>query len=162
MKSSAMLKPLVAACLFAVVGVSQGATLRPLDLTIFTGTQLRPGDLVIAPDYLSLVEKATAGAYVEGLVSFNWSGGSWMGVSSFSAGAINVEFPTGFGQPESTYSFTSPYTGYITFSVENSYGDYSGLMITNLLAVPEQSTYAMMLAGLGLVGALARRRQSRA
>lgn len=38
---------------------------------------------------------------------------------------------------------------------------YNGIMFRNLLAVPEASTYGMMLAGLGLVGFAVRRRKQR-
>jgi hypothetical protein len=44
----------------------------------------------------------------------------------------------------------------------NSYagaGFIDGLAFVNVAAVPEPSTYALMLAGLGLVGFVARRRK---
>lgn len=48
-------------------------------------------------------------------------------------------------------------------SASNQYGNYStftGTFASPVAAVPEPETYAMMLAGLGLVGFLARRRKS--
>jgi len=39
-------------------------------------------------------------------------------------------------------------------------GDYVGFMPTNTAPVPEPSTYAMLIGGLGLLGAMARRRRN--
>jgi hypothetical protein len=39
-----------------------------------------------------------------------------------------------------------------------SYG--GGLTLTAVAAVPEPETYAMLLAGLGVIGAIARRRKA--
>jgi hypothetical protein len=62
------------------------------------------------------------------------------------------------------------FTGPLTLTVTGFAGgessafsaSYSGLLnITTVAAVPEPETYAMMLAGLGMVGMLARRRRAR-
>lgn len=60
----------------------------------------------------------------------------------------------------------STYFGYgaaTAQSATNQYGNYStftGTFASPVAAVPEPATYAMMLAGLGLVGFMARRRKS--
>ncbi|MEG1324253.1 MAG: FxDxF family PEP-CTERM protein, partial [Janthinobacterium sp.] len=60
----------------------------------------------------------------------------------------------------------STYFGYgaaTAQSASNQYGNYStftGTFASPVAAVPEPETYAMMLAGLGLVGFMARRRKA--
>ena len=60
----------------------------------------------------------------------------------------------------------STYFGYSAAtaqSASNQYGNYStftGTFASPVAAVPEPETYAMMLAGLGIVGVMARRRKS--
>lgn len=52
---------------------------------------------------------------------------------------------------------------YVQFALNSNYGDsYTGLAEVKFFttAVPEPETYAMLLAGLGLMGAVARRRKS--
>lgn len=46
-------------------------------------------------------------------------------------------------------------------SAPSSYDEAWGIKSASVTAVPEPETYAMMLAGLGLMGAIARRRQSK-
>lgn len=55
--------------------------------------------------------------------------------------------------------FSNGQTRYGTYVLSNEAGFGSKVGITSVTAVPEPETYAMMLAGLGLIGAIARRRQ---
>ena len=59
-----------------------------------------------------------------------------------------------------TLSFTPGTTGSYGFSYQNLGGDNVGALLDNVSvsAVPEPETYAMFLAGLGLMGFIARRR----
>lgn len=51
-------------------------------------------------------------------------------------------------------------SGNIDTTYSSSYSAYGKVVYTYALPVPEPETYAMLLAGLGLVGAIARRRKS--
>ena len=61
-----------------------------------------------------------------------------------------------------TITFTPTASGTYNLSFQNGGGDNMGAMLDNVsvAAVPEPETYAMMLAGLGLLGFMARRKKS--
>lgn len=78
---------------------------------------------------------------------------AWPGVANFASGASG------------TLSFTTnAYVGNnlnYAYWTQNNYGNehFTGFGTANVNAVPEPETYAMLLAGLGLMGAVARRRK---
>jgi len=57
--------------------------------------------------------------------------------------------------------FSNGETRYGTYTLTNEAGFGSKVGITSVTPVPEPETYAMMLAGLGLIGAIARRRKQK-
>lgn len=61
-----------------------------------------------------------------------------------------------------TLSFTPGSDGSYSFSYLNASEDNVGVLLDNVSvsAVPEPETYAMLLAGLGLMGAMSRRRKT--
>ncbi|MRW91942.1 PEP-CTERM sorting domain-containing protein [Duganella sp. FT80W] len=68
------------------------------------------------------------------------------------------------GDAFTTYmlSYTATSTGLASFSFHNAGGDNVGALLDNVsvtAAVPEPETYAMLVAGLGLLGFMARRRR---
>ena len=58
-------------------------------------------------------------------------------------------------------SFTALQSGNVKLSFENSGADNQGAMLDNVsvTAIPEPESYALMLAGLGLIGTIVRRRK---
>jgi hypothetical protein len=59
-------------------------------------------------------------------------------------------------------NYTATSTGLASFSFHNAGGDNVGALLDNVkvtAAVPEPETYAMLVAGLGLLGFMARRRR---
>lgn len=90
----------------------------------------------------------TLGQADAGTVAAVFDGGSLVGVNAvYSAGVPSVELLAGFGTP---YAFYQQ-------SVSN-YG--SADLRFSTAAVPEPESYALMLAGLGVVGLIARRRKA--
>jgi len=67
--------------------------------------------------------------------------------------------------PWSSYSlsFTASSNSSYSLKFSNAGGDNIGVVLDNVTvtAVPEPETYAMMLAGLGLMGSIARRRKAK-
>jgi len=59
-------------------------------------------------------------------------------------------------------SYTALADGNAAFSFHNAGGDNVGALLDNVVvtSVPEPATYAMLLGGLGLLGAVARRRRN--
>lgn len=131
--------------------------------------QFTLGLLFDGPEYGDVNEKAqvtvnfadqTSGVYVltaTGLNTATWSGaGSFVNLSNAGLGLGGVwSVLNPFGNKLVTaLSFTAiPGT-----CVVGTCTDQSDFTLVSVTAVPEAETYAMMLAGLGLMGAIARRR----
>lgn len=164
------------------VGVT-GKTAGEIDIgesiigTFSQGVQLasiRLGLLFDGPEYSDVNEVAKITAYwVGGSQSFTltatgthsalWTGsGSVLSIGSGSVnggtGAWDILNP--FGNQKITKIAFSALTGVAASTCKtcNNQSDYTLVSVT---AVPEPETYALMLAGLGLVGAIARRRNQR-
>lgn len=87
------------------------------------------------------------------------NGGSWATGTSIGLIATNRTISTGAGA--GTYSFI---LGYNDSAGAATLGDWDDFVVgVNFVAapIPEPETYAMMLAGLGLLGVAARRRKQR-
>lgn len=101
----------------------------------------------------------------------NQRGGSTdTGTVAFGFGGTNLNYSLTSAQAFSTYQlvFTPSTSGVYTLSFANAGGDNVGALLDNvavineLSAVPEPETFAMLLAGLGLMGAVVRRKSKAA
>lgn len=102
------------------------------------------------------------------LVSFDLSSNGVSGDSkalTVNVGAAPAYNYTGNANNPATQSFTyqATTTGQTLLTFSSAASGYSGAVIDNvsvMAAVPEPETYAMLLAGLGLMGFIARRRKA--
>lgn len=88
---------------------------------------------------------------------------------AYSQNGLTAAYGTLVGQfgAGSFFAIGTSYTGMATstdtlklFYFDSNNGDNSGSVMANVTAVPEPETYALLLAGLGVIGAVARRRKS--
>ncbi len=99
-------------------------------------------------------------------VSFDLAGNHRNGATEtvtvkFGTSSGSYSLPQNAGWTNYSLVFTPGVAASYSLSFENSGGDNIGMLLdnVNIHAVPEPETYAMMLAGLGLMGAIARRRK---
>lgn len=95
------------------------------------------------------------------LIGTNW-GSQWsQGGLTASYGALVGQIGSGdFFLIGSSFSGVASASGQLRlYYWDSNYGDNSGSITARVTAVPEPETYAMMLAGLSMVGLLARRRR---
>ena len=159
-------------CVAAFVSVFAAGTANAtlLDLTTFTAGGW--GGVSTSTNYATLTADSSLGSAVSGVTSFDWffQANDYMPFNDYGymtdgnfyllsdIATVGDYANSGWN----TYTFGSAYTGYLEFGVNNVLDTSlsSQLHISNVSAVPEPETYAMLLAGLGLVGWMARRRKS--
>ncbi len=160
-------------CTLAIIGAlaTGSANAATLDLTTFIPAVGISGSVSTSSNYALLTANSTLGSNVTGVTSFDWffqandylpfNDYGYMTNGSFNS-LSNVATVGNYGNSGwNTYTFGSAYTGYLAFGVTNVLDNSlsSQLHITNVIAaVPEPETYAMLLAGLSLLGFSARRR----
>jgi hypothetical protein len=81
---------------------------------------------------------------------------------TFGGTTHTATLPDGLIEEHFQYQFVATSTGPSILTFHSIVGGNSGAVIDNVtvIAVPEPETYALMLAGLGLVGFMARRRKA--
>ncbi|WP_374564213.1 PEP-CTERM sorting domain-containing protein [Nitrosomonas sp.] len=79
---------------------------------------------------------------------------------NFGTASTSATLGSSAGLTAYALSFTPAASGIYSFSFENLGGDNVGLLLDNVsvAAVPEPETYAMLLAGLGMLGFMLRRK----
>jgi len=82
--------------------------------------------------------------------------------ASFSITLDNVSVANTTAAVTSYWGFTTPTASEYTTNQYGNYTTYFTSVASPVAAVPEPETYAMLLAGLGLIGLIARRRQKAA
>ena len=143
------------------------------------------GTLTPAPSLLTVTVFGTPGSAFEEYANFmTSSGGSGSGVANtytLTFGSINIfeidnltievwdsTHPNGanlystFGGNNTTTAFTLPSAGQYHLDISGDFGPNAsvGQYSVALALVPEPGTYAMLFAGLGVVGFIARRRKA--
>lgn len=84
----------------------------------------------------------------------NWNGNGWNSANLVSAGAIDVAFKSALPGARGSVTLTS-----YTPSNGNGFAFDGANLSYNVAAVPEPETYGMLVAGLLMLGAVARRRR---
>ena len=79
---------------------------------------------------------------------------------NFGTASLTASLPIETGWTAYTLYFTPSASGSYSLSFQNAGGDNIGMLLDNvsIAAVPEPGTLAMLLAGLGMIGLIARRR----
>ncbi|KAB8058541.1 MULTISPECIES: PEP-CTERM sorting domain-containing protein [Janthinobacterium] len=103
---------------------------------------------------VSFCDNATSGC------TAGTTAGASGGVNSFTSAAAYDYLAIHFGQGELVFQWAAPVAAGTTFTVSGLPKDLSNYR-AYVSAIPEPETYAMLLAGLGLLGLIARRRQAR-
>ena len=148
---------------------AQSAT---LDLTTFTPSIGSNGSVYTSTNFADLTASSSLSSNVSNVTSFMWNfvaqdylpfdDYAYFSLNGVSTTLSSVSAVGDYGTSGwNTYTFASPFSGSLTFGVNNLLDDSlsSQLSVKNVMtAVPEPETYAMMLAGLGLVGFQLRRK----
>jgi len=165
--------------LLALSGAPLGANAATLDITTFTLATGINSPSVVTPTLATLLGSSSVTAQVNGLSSFEWkftagdiyaqiiNDYSYLTTSVGTVQLSDIQTVGSFGTSGwINYVFATPYSGSITVGVQNALDDEtaSELQLRNFMTappVPEPETYAMLLTGMGLIGAVARRRRQR-
>ena len=161
MKFSKSIKALTLASLLAAVGVAQADTFTPVQVQ--AGTSFN--DLVLGTITLSGTSNVAGdlGFIKEGTLQF----GSWLVPVTFStvtfSGSSLTTSGVSLSASGSSFSFTNLAAGTYKLLASGTAAPGIGSYVSanyTVTPVPEPESYAMFLAGLGIMGAIARRRKN--
>lgn len=170
------LKSLIAAAVLGAASIGSAyAAAYTVNLTNTTGNLWTGGfNAVPSPlgdftDVFTFTPNATFGSTAQAFLANLSVTGSDAASINFSSANLNGIALTGFGGPTvfgyaqgqvlapTNILFNGPLV--LTVMGNTKGGSYGGTFNLNLAPVPEPETYGMMLAGLGILGFLARRRK---
>jgi len=166
------MKSAIAALFISSALAAASAQAANIDLSTFTLN----GNGATDTNYAYVTGDSSITGVVNNLTSFQWNfrSGDYLPYNdtSFfvttSYGTVTLADVSSVGTYGSsgwqTFTLGTPYSGSITFGVANGLDQLqpSTLEVSDVTAVPEPESYAMMLAGLALVGGIARRRARKA
>ena len=170
------LKSLIAAAVLGAASIGSAcAASYTVNLTNTTGNlwtggfNATPSPLGAFTDIFTFTPNATFGSTAQAFLANLSVTGSDASAINFTSANLNGISLTGFGGPtvfgyaqgqvlaQTSLLFNGPLT--LTVMGNTNGGSYGGTFNLNLAPVPEPETYGMLLAGLGVLGVLARRRK---
>lgn len=170
------LKSLIAAAVLGAASIGSAyAASYTINLTNTTGNlwtsgfNVTPSPLGAFTDIFHFTPDATFGSTAQAFLANLSVTGSDASAINFTSANLNGIALTGFGGPtvfgyaqgqvlaQTSLLFNGPLT--LTVIGNSHGGSYGGTFNLNLAPVPEPETYGMLLAGLGILSFLARRRK---
>ena len=170
------LKSFIAAAVLGAASIGSAyAASYTINLTNTTGNlwtsgfNVTPSPLGAFTDIFHFTPDATFGSTAQAFLANLSVTGSDASAINFTSANLNGIALTGFGGPtvfgyaqgqvlaQTSLLFNGPLT--LTVIGNSHGGSYGGTFNLNLAPVPEPETYGMLLAGLGILGFLARRRK---
>jgi PEP-CTERM motif len=144
-------------CLGSFEGSLNKDTVLPTSLGFSSGTFFNSGDFALATNPFSQDE----GTNDDGVINFDFAQAGKFVLGLKQADAYSLYLFDGSLVVGGITSIKYNTLGIYTAPIGGSKMSHAGFFGTPVAAVPEPETYALMLAGLGLMGAIVRRRKAK-